>query len=711
MTGIWLLDTAVLAVSLFNTMLLLWLGIVVLAGSDRRSWGIWLAGGGLMCGGIFFLVHTAIVGRGLRYATADLDALWHFGWVPIIASPLAWYVVLLWYSGFLGNGAAGRRALRRVHVPGLALTLAGAALLVWLVLGADALPGFEQVVALGRQGREPLPGTPLLVNVYALYNIACLALSLHALAEPGPSARWMGELARKRARPYLTGASLVLLVVSVMVSTFIVLLYFVPQALAANENILRGELAWFDLLVGTLIAAAVVLIGKAAVSYEIFTGKVLPRRGFSRQWRRAVILAAGYSALTGAILTLSLPSVYALLLATALVVTFYALLSTRLFGERERVVRELRPFLEPGAGRAASAGSGENLRGPFDSLCARVLNVSVGYLVPRVPFAAPLSFPAKGTPPLEVMGELETVWAGNGTNGARAVATPVQAARSGGAEWAVPLWSERGLLGALLLGERSDGGLFTQEEIEIAQATGERVLEAQASAELTRRLIELQRGRLATTQVMDRRARQTLHDDILPQLHTTLLELAAASSARTENGRGTEELRRALAQLSEVHRNLSNLLREMPVGVSPELERNGVVGALKRSVEQEFGGAFDAVEWELDPQAETRGRDLSALNGQVVYAAAREAVRNAARHGRGGDGARALHLHIAARWCKGLELEIEDDGAGLTSNGRGTGQGVQLHSTMMAVIGGELTLERVRDRTQVRLFLPEGAIR
>jgi len=46
--------------------------------------------------------------------------------------------------------------------------------------------------------------------------------------------------------------------------------------------------------------------------------------------------------------------------------------------------------------------------------------------------------------------------------------------QAGGAVWAVPLWSERGLIGALLLGEKRDGGLYTQEEIEIARATGER---------------------------------------------------------------------------------------------------------------------------------------------------------------------------------------------------------------------------------------------
>ena len=43
-----------------------------------------------------------------------------------------------------------------------------------------------------------------------------------------------------------------------------------------------------------LIAAAVLLQGQAVVSYEIFTGRTLPRRGLWRHWRSAVILAAGY---------------------------------------------------------------------------------------------------------------------------------------------------------------------------------------------------------------------------------------------------------------------------------------------------------------------------------------------------------------------------------------------------------------------------------
>ena len=50
MTGHLLLDWAILAVSLFNTILLIWLGLAVLLNAERRAWGIWLAGGGLLMG-------------------------------------------------------------------------------------------------------------------------------------------------------------------------------------------------------------------------------------------------------------------------------------------------------------------------------------------------------------------------------------------------------------------------------------------------------------------------------------------------------------------------------------------------------------------------------------------------------------------------------------------------------------------------------------
>ena len=42
---------------------------------------------------------------------------------------------------------------------------------------------------------------------------------------------------------------------------------------------------------------------------------------------------------------------------------------------------------------------------------------------------------------------------------------------------------------------------------------------------MARRLLALQRQQLAESQVVDRRIRRVLHDDVLPQVHATLLAL------------------------------------------------------------------------------------------------------------------------------------------------------------------------------------------
>ncbi len=687
MSGNFFLDTLTLAVSLFNTMALLWLGIVVVLSADRRTWGIWLAGGGLITGGIFFLTHTAILARGLRFASPELDALWHFGWLPIIVTPLAWYLIVLWYTGILDARAAAPRSLRVIHWLGVGASVGGALGLIILILFVGSLPSFNQVVTFGREGYTGSPGAPLFVVLYAWYNVLCIGLSVHALRHPAPSARWLGDVARKRAQPWLTGAALVLLVVSLAVSVFIVYVFFYFETRAlTDETALRNFFAWFDVLIGALIAAAVALIGKAAVSYEIFTGRTLPRRGFLRQWRRAVILAAGYSVLLAATLTLALNLVYALLLAALVSVVFYALVAARAFGERERAVQELRPFLQ-----ADRAASGET-RATFDWLCAQVLNARIAYLCPRVPFAAALAFPASQRAPCAQANALDL------TTQLRAPALPLDPEKFGGAQWALPLTDERGALGALLLGARADDSLYTQEEMEIARAAGERIVQAQASAELTRRLVALQRGHLATTQVIDRRARRALHDEILPQLHLAMLHVRAGDA---EN---------ALTQLQAVHGALSNLLHEMPVGAAPQIEKYGLLDALRRAVDDEFAHSFDGVTWELEPRAASAARRLSALNGEVMYAAAREAIRNAAKHGRGKDTARALQLTVRAAYADGLLVEIWDDGVGVTSAANGGGRGVQLHSTLMAVIGGALTLERVGAKTRAQLYLPASAL-
>jgi signal transduction histidine kinase len=278
------------------------------------------------------------------------------------------------------------------------------------------------------------------------------------------------------------------------------------------------------------------------------------------------------------------------------------------------------------------------------------------------------------------------------------------------ARWAVPLWSERGLIGVLLLGEKRDGGLYTQEEIEIARASGERLIDTQASAEMARRLMALQRQRLAESQVLDRRARRVLHDEVLPQLHAALLSLNSPDSDRDD----------VVGLLGDVHRQLSDLLRDMPGAAAPQVARLGLIGALRQAVAGELAGAFEHVTWQIEPEAERHMQAIPPLAAEVLFYAAREAARNAARYGHGEDTARPLHLRVAAAWHHpsagsgegGLEILVEDDGVGLGGTAgaeRGSGQGLALHSTMLAVVGGSLVVESAPDvYTRIWLRLRGG---
>jgi signal transduction histidine kinase len=293
------------------------------------------------------------------------------------------------------------------------------------------------------------------------------------------------------------------------------------------------------------------------------------------------------------------------------------------------------------------------------------------------------------------------------------------------------LWSERGLIGVLLLGDKQDGGLYTQEEIEIARATGERLIDTQASAEMARRLMDLQRQRLAESQVIDRRTRRVLHDDVLPKLHAAMLRLQVASpmSHVGDDASNSADLRpaacdlrpnveEAVTLLGDVHRQVANLLHAMPATAAPAVAKLGLIGALRQAVDGELASAFDRVSWRLEPGAEDAASAIPALNAEVAFYAAREAIRNAARYGRNGDLSRPLHLAVSVARRQdgakgnGLEIAIEDDGVGMGAAGasaEGSGQGLGLHGTMMAVIGGALTAETVPGAyTRVTLALPDA---
>jgi signal transduction histidine kinase len=159
---------------------------------------------------------------------------------------------------------------------------------------------------------------------------------------------------------------------------------------------------------------------------------------------------------------------------------------------------------------------------------------------------------------------------------------------------------------------------------------------------------------------------------------------------------------------------LADLLHDLPVSATPDFSRLGLIAALRQGIEGDLESAFDSVVWEIDPNAEMEARKLPPLLAEVLYYAAVECVRNAARHGRPPGAGVPHHLQIELNWQEGLALTIQDDGIGLPI-ARGdisvTGQGLALHGTLMAVIGGSLVIESIPDSfTRVRLLLPLAAL-
>ncbi len=697
MTGEYYLDWTILAVSLFNTILLLWLGLTVLLNAERRAWGIWIAGIGLLMGGIFFTSHTAILGSSLRYTGPSIAFFWSVGLLAVSTLPFAWYIVILWYTGFWDDDQSDLHRRQSVWFYLSFLLTVG---FVSLLLFSNPLTAYPQVLNLNLSPEIEPSGLQMFLLAYPLYVVIVIGLSLDALRRPGPSKRMMGDLARRRARPWLVATSGVLLLVGVLIAG--VIFWFLANDLRVIYQIKVLTIGWFDLVISGLIAIADILLGQAIVHYEVFTGKTLPRHGFMRHWRNAIILAAGYCLLMGWGLVSGAHPIYSILLTALLMTGLYALFSWRSYSQRERYIQNLRPFVvshrlyEHLTTDSTALPADVNVSSPFYALCVDVLDAKRAYLMavgPLAPLVPVLAYPSPGAdlPPIS---DLTARFTSPQTMCVLYGASPDPL-------WAVPLWSERGLIGVLLLGEKADGGLYTQEEIEIARAIGERLIDTEASAEMARRLMALQRQRLAESQVLDRRTRRALHDEVLPRLHSAMLTLSASADP------GITEV---VETLAGVHRQIADMLHELPAKVAPEITRLGLVPALKAVIEDELGSAFEAVNWQVDPRAESEALALPPLTAEVVYYAAREAIRNAARYGRGDDSSRPLHLKIGVGWCDGLQICVEDDGIGLANaakTNRESGHGLALHSTMMAVAGGSLATDSLPGRyTRVLLTLP-----
>ncbi|MFN8531618.1 MAG: hypothetical protein U0670_23685 [Anaerolineae bacterium] len=673
-TGHFALDWAILSVSLFNTIIQLWLGITLLLTADRRHRGVWLLGGGALAGAAFFISHTAILAQQSMLNPDGLDFWWQIGWIPVMIAPFAWYVLMLWYGGYWTAPSSRLRQRHRLPFSVMAVLIAVS---VMLLIILKPIPTYNEIIRADLSHALRIGGIPLLA-AFPILMAFCILLALDALRGAAHTIRQSSDPARQQSLPWLLGASAVLLIVSLCVLLFVGVVSLERQR--SLDSFTVGLVGVFDLVLSLLIAAAVLMMGQALISYEVVTGRTLPRHSLLQQWRTLIVLAAGYGAVVGWLLTAQFRPVYSLLLTTALMVLFYALYTWQASVERARFVARLRPFVSTQnlIGHFLTRDGHTNPRAKelFDAICREVLNTSSAQILPlgalkalvgtglRYPADQPIlmvPLPPLGTDILSI--------------------DPVQ---HGGFAWATPLWSERGLIGVLLTGGKRSG-VYTQEEIAVAQAGGERILDMLAGETMAHSLIELQQRRIAQTRMIDLQTRRTLHDDILPLIHAAILELSGATPENLSS--------ETLTGLSVVHRRIADLIRDLPAAPPKNTSSTDVVDVIegiRRLLDGEFGKAFTVIHWQGSGVLMAE-----PLVDEVVLGAVREIIRNAAVHGRGLDKARPLTLSVCIEQdADYARIQIRDDGIGLNGESRsGSGSGLTLHRTLLALVGGTLTVE------------------
>lgn len=690
MSGQPALDWPVVTLSLFNAFILFWLGFTLLFESDRKSLGNWLAADGLFLGAAFFIAHSAILENGVHMTFPGINFWWQAGWWPVILSPFAWYSVILWYAGYWDDPLS---QMHKRQAPWFGVILVfTAGLLGWLLLD-NPLPD------IGMRG-IPTFGFYVLAFLFPFYIILCILLALDAILRPGPTARFLGDEARRRARPWLTASTLVLLVVSLLVA--LALIWGVTTFKAEyNEQMISPttyfSLTVFDLIIEILITSAILLIGQAAMVYEVFTFFPLPRSGLHKHWTLAIVTGVLFSVIVATAWVFTLRTELAILAILPIFAGVMTIQNQRSAREQALEADQLHAlvgsektyekiFLAP-----HESLEGADFQTSFEAICDQVLQATQCVLVPMGVLANflpdKISYPHHLNPPAKFLSASEA-----GLPQKIMEPQPLIPAEFGGFLWAIPLQSSRGLEGWLFIGNRKSGGFYTLEEIKIASAACERLMDSQTAAEVARRLVVLQRKQQIETRLLDQKARQVLHDEILPLLHTALLVDPKSPSA---------------GQITSAHQQISQLLREAPPPPPANIVQNGLFSVIQKTAQTEAELIGASLIYDVPPEVEAAASLLPLEAAETVFYAVRECLRNIQKHNHF-EANQTVEITVSAVIDGTLQITIQNNGTPIDQSPvSSSGQGLSLHNALLTIFGGGLRLDHPAEAlTRVIISLP-----
>ena len=776
-----LLQTVVLALSIFNLIAFLWLAFTVWLNGNRSRMIARVGVVGLGLSALFFFLHALLV-SGPITQTAGLvppDFLWHLIWLPALGVPYIWFIIGLHYAALINQGWRRRR-------PSLLLFsgLLGCSVFILLMLNSSTFTfiGTIRLLAYGEvpqpEGVEILSPLVLLPILFLCYVTFCaigpwftparVGRLLHVLwhararSERGLRQRladafWDDPvqvdlleepvLSWHLARPGLLAAALLMVGLTTCLGvlgvwSMISWLQYggnVSVVVPVNIHALPFNLIVLDIIATGFVALIILLLGYSIVRHGILIERPLARRGFFEQWRGIVIVATTTAIFIALLVALTSSNLGSLLLITTLATAAYALFTWSSYTAHDRYISMLGPFLRSANLRhwlqTDVEKTEQSMEDLFFHLCNDVLEVQCARLVVltgsvrrsftyRWPLFDTSDEDSEALVSIKTQSQMHVV-----KNGAMAVTkhTPTRVRMTVQGQslicWVLPIYDELGVVATFYLGPRHDESLFTEEDMDLAQACGQRILDTLRDHEAMQAVAGLLRRRIVDVKLLDAQHRRVLHDEILPRMHLALLRLETArymlnneEKQITNTIQQNEALDDAVSTISDAHRRLAAMMRANIPSAPHRLERDGMLHAIRIMLKQDFQQAFDEVEWAISEETMSRIDEVvPPAIAELIFVAVQEALRNAARHGRGSDVHRRLCLSVKASYSQELEIFIADDGVGIvsaTSSTTGTGGGLLTHSALLAIAGGSMIVKSTSGSgVTVRIFLPAESLR
>jgi signal transduction histidine kinase len=214
----------------------------------------------------------------------------------------------------------------------------------------------------------------------------------------------------------------------------------------------------------------------------------------------------------------------------------------------------------------------------------------------------------------------------------------------------VPITAPGGtVIGAFYLTEKADAEAFDAEDQALIE-----LLAAHASIAITNARLYEQSRELSILSERNRLALE-LHDVVSQKLFSVML---TAEAAATQIDLDLVAARAQLERLRELAGEALEELRSLILGLRPpELERDGLVGTLRKEVEMVARTHGTHIELSVEPGFASDGGDSD--RELALLRIAHEALHNAVRH------AKADHVTVRLAGENGkLVIEVSDDGVG-----------------------------------------------